>query len=380
MPSSPTPLGDEQFLNVLAHELSNPIAAIIMASETLTQLCGDVPDAGPMIDIVRRQAVLAKRLLDDLLDVSRIGTGKIQLRKSRIDLAEPMRTAFAACQADLKAHRLSAHLDLPARPIWIDADGARVTQILGKLLQNAIKFNRPGGEVILRARSDDRGRTAVIEVLDTGIGIAPDAIRKLFVPVRETDPAAARSRSGLGLGLVLAKGLVELHGGSIAVESEGPDKGSSFRVSLPLAADPGAASGAGDTAAAARWPLRILIIDDSPDVVASLEFLLKVAGHELASTGEGRQGVERARQWKPDVVLCDINLSGMDGYAVARELRADPSTASIYLIAVSGYGSPEYQRRSLDAGFDLHLNKPEGFVGLNELLQKLPIGRERGSS
>jgi CheY-like chemotaxis protein len=366
---------DNRFLSVLGHELRNPIAAIAMAAEALSRLCADAPDKKAMTEVIYRQARQATRLLDTVLDIARLASGRIELRLARVELVAQIEAAVATWKTQLEAKGLQLRIETLPSPIWIEADAVRLVQAIGCLIDNSLKFTAPGGQVAIATRLPDQTH-ACVEVRDTGIGFEPAAVATLFEPFRAADGAGQSQRGGLGLGLTLTKGLIELHGGSIAAESEGLGKGACFRVLLPLVAEPM------DRAAAARAvgkksrPLRILIIDDSPDVVTSLEFLLKHAGHELAVAPDGTRGIEAARKVAPDIILCDIGLPDMDGYAVARAIRADPTIAGSYLIAVSGYGSQEDQRRSLAAGFDLHLNKPEGFAGLSERLAGLPISRD----
>jgi CheY-like chemotaxis protein len=366
---------DNRFLSVLGHELRNPIAAIAMAAEALSRLCADAPDKKAMTDVINRQARLATRLLDTVLDVGRLASGRIELRLARVDLAAQLEAAVKTWKSATDAKGLQLRLELRKQPTWIEADAVRLTQAIGCLVDNAVKFTPPGGQLVIAAGLTDPPTHAFTEVRDTGIGIDPATVAVIFEPFRPADAAGQSQRGGLGLGLTLAKGLFELHAGSLTAESEGPGKGACFRVFLPLAAEPIDRAVADRAAARDKRSLRILIIDDSPDVVTSLEFLLKHAGHELAAAPDGTRGVEAARRFKPEVILCDIGLPDMDGYAVARALRADQITSGSYLIAVSGYGSEDDQRRSLEAGFDLHLNKPEGFAGLSERLANLPLGR-----
>jgi signal transduction histidine kinase len=325
----------DRFLSVLGHELRNPVAAISMASETLSRLCGDKPDMKTMIDIIARQSHDISRMLDDVLDVSRISQGKIQLHKQRINLVDALQRVVAERQAVFASHNLHVHLELPAQPLWIVADPIRLGRALGNLIKNAIKFTNPGDQVFVTARVLDDAQQACVEVRDTGIGIEPEALTAIFEPFHQGDRKLGR-RGGIGLGLALTKGWIELHGGSVEAQSEGPSKGACFRVMLPLANESPAEANTDPAPAQHHRALRILIIEDSADVVASLEFLLRQSGHELAIASDGQQGIAAARQLTPDVVLCDIGLPDMDGYSVARQLRANPATRSIYLIAVSG--------------------------------------------
>jgi CheY-like chemotaxis protein/nitrogen-specific signal transduction histidine kinase len=371
---------DDRFLSVLGHELRNPIAAVAMAAEALARLCADAPDKKAMTDVIYRQARQATRLLDAALDIARLASGRIELRPERVDLVAHLEDAVGARKSQVEAKSQKLRFEAFARPIWIEADPARLTQVIGCLIDNAVKFTEPHGQIVITAGLCDEGTHARVEVRDTGIGIDPADLPTIFEPFRPAGGGGQTQRGGLGLGLPLAKGLIELHGGSISAESEGRGKGANFRVLLPLSARPTNRAATDQPGAKGQQRLRVLIIDDSPDVATSLQFLLKHAGHEIAVAPDGTRGIEAARRVAPDVILCDIGLPDIDGYAVAQSLRADPTTAGSFLIAVSGYASEEDQRRSLEAGFDLHLNKPEGFVGLSERLASLPIGKHRAPS
>jgi CheY-like chemotaxis protein len=363
----------QRFFGALSHELRNPLAAISMAAETLSHLCDDSSDVKTMIDVIRRQSREANRLLEELADVSRLASGTIQIKKQRTNLVELIRRAVSERQPELDAGQLRLQLDLPSRPIWLQADPQRISQALASLIQNAIKCSNSDAEISVRASIlDDK---VAVTVTDHGAGIEPAALRDIFEPFKQANRSAHESGRGLGLGLALAKRLVELHGGSISAESAGLGKGATVRMEFPMNKEDITEAVAETSPSSSSRPLSILVIDDNPDMVQSLEFLLKAFGHSFAGACDGKQGVSAARQLRPDVIFCDISLPGMDGYAVARTLREDAATASIYLIAMSGFGSEEERRRSLDAGFDMHLNKPQGFVGLNDLLRTLPIGK-----
>ena len=361
----------DRFLDVMLHELRNPIAAISMAAEALSHFAAKSAEMQSMSDVIVRQSLQASRLLDELLEVSRIANGKVDLHKGPLDLVESLRAAVADCVARADGRRVQVRLNLPPQPIWANADRNRIVQALKELIDGAARFSRAGEQLSMTLSAADDPRRAIIEIRELNLSIPPEALASVFELFSQSHPA----RQGLGLGLSVAKGLIELHGGTIQAESMGPGKGSSFRVTLPLA-EPAAQGAVARPTATHPRPLRILVIDDNPDIAASLTFLLNAAGHTLDVAATGKQGVAAARQHRPDVVLCDIGLPDMDGYAVARELRAHHLTAGAYLIAVSGFAGDDDQHRSLAAGFDLHLNKPEGFVGLSERLQKLSIGRQ----
>jgi CheY-like chemotaxis protein len=355
--------GLESILSQLGHELRNPIAAIAMAAEALSRLCTQ-PDQKSIADVVRRQSLQASRLVDELLDLSRISRGTLQLHRERLDLLEQIRHVVDARRTALEAQRLSAEMKLPAGAVWIDADRTRISQVFGSLVEYTIAITAAGGRLVVSCDVDQNLRQARTEVRAIGVSVQPHALAELF------EPFGQHHRTRSGLGLALAKGLVEMQGGVMEATIEANTE-LCFRVLMPVRDAPTDERHASHSHRA----MRILIIDDTPDIVESLQFLLEQSGHEISSAPDGKLGIHAAQTLKPDVVLCDIGLPGMDGNAVARQLRADPATASIYLIAVSGFAGEEDRRRSLEAGFDMHLNKPQGFAGLNDLLQTLPIDK-----
>ena len=361
----------DRYLDVMLHELRNPIAAISMAAEALSQFAAKSAEMQAMSDVIARQSLQASRLLDRLLEVSRIANGKVELHKDRLDLVESLRAAVADRAARSDKRQAQVRLELPPQPLWADADRSRILQALEELIDGAARFAAAGEPLLIRLSVADDRQRAVIETGELNLGIPPEAMATAFEPFNLSHPA----RHGLGLGLCVAKGLIELHGGAMQVESAGTETASRFRITLPMAQ---AMSQHPPVSAASTGPglLRILVIDDNPDIAASLQFLLEAAGHTLDVAATGKQGIEAAKQRCPDVVLCDIGLPDMEGYAVAHALRSQRDTATAYLIAVSGFAGHEDQRRSLAAGFDLHLNKPEGFVGLSERLRNLAISRQ----
>jgi signal transduction histidine kinase len=358
----------DEFLAVLGHELRNPLAPIRNALQVLHLRGTDPATLEWTQGILDRQVGQVTRLVDDLLDVSRIARGKIQLRRQRLDLATLVRHTAQDHAAALEDARLALTVTAPDEPVWVEGDPTRLTQVLGNLLHNAIKFTDPGGRVTVRLTVDRAARRAVVGVSDTGIGIAPDMLGRVFDTFAQADGSMSRSRGGLGLGLALVRGLVELHGGRVQAASAGPDSGAEITFWLPLAEAPAPASQPEASTPQERKQLRILIIEDNRDAAQSLRLLLELHGHKVTLAATGDAGVQAARQWRPDVVLCDLGLPGMDGYAVARALRADPGTAGPRLIAVSGYGHDEDRQRALDAGFDQHLTKPADPVELQRLL------------
>jgi two-component system CheB/CheR fusion protein len=305
--------------------------------------------------VIGRQAEHLTRLVDDLLDVTRIARGKIQLRTATLDLVELARRTIEDHAAMLARDGVELEVELPAAPVWVEGDPTRIAQVLGNLVGNAAKFSDPGGRVNVRLEAGD---AAVVRVRDQGIGIAPDMLARLFVPFAQADETLARTRSrgGLGLGLALVRMLVELHGGTVEAHSAGLGAGAEFVVRLPLAtrtARHGQGGGAGATAGR-----RVLVVEDNPDAGETLRELLGLEGHEVQLARTGEEGLALARTFRPDVVLCDLGLPGMDGFAFARAARAEPSLSTVALVALSGYAHEDDRRRAEAAGFVRHIRKP----------------------
>ncbi len=269
----------------------------------------------------------------------------------------------------MQGHGLTLTLERGPGPAWVRADRTRLAQVLSNLLQNAAKFTNSGGRVTVRVAADSGTGRAVVTVLDTGIGIAPEVLPRVFDTFTQADHSLDRSRGGLGLELALVKGVVELHGGRVQAASAGLGQGAEIGFWLPLGEGlPASEAGAGAEISNAAASLRVLIVEDSRDAAQSLQTLLTWYGHQVTLAYTGREGVEAARRWRPDVVLCDLGLPELDGYEVAGALRGDPATAATRLIAVSGYGQEEDRRHSRAAGFDLHLTKPVDPAELRRLL------------
>ncbi|MFN3650923.1 MAG: PAS domain S-box protein [Armatimonadota bacterium] len=372
----------DEFLAMLAHELRNPLAAVSNALEVMRSSPADSPAHRRASDVVERQLRHQVRLVDDLLDVSRISRGKVELRRQPVNLLRLVRETAEDHRRLLEANGLSLTLELPesAEPLWIEGDPTRLAQVLGNLLNNAVKFTDRGGCVAVRVWHDTATAAAIISVRDTGIGIETEMLPHVFEPFSQADRSLDRSRGGLGLGLALVQGLTQLHGGEVTVRSRGLGAGSEFSVRLPLLAQPDASAVPDDGTdgtrrhapareMAADAPLRVLIVEDNVDAAETLQDILSLAGYEPHLSHSGTAGVEAARRLRPDVVLCDIGLPGMDGHAVARALRADPATRSARLIALSGYGRPEDLERSAAAGFELHLTKPVNPAALRRVIE-----------
>jgi signal transduction histidine kinase len=363
----------DQFLAMLAHELRNPLAPIRNATYLLKQLGPAETRLERAREIIDRQVGYLARQLDDLLDVSRITRGRIELRPERLDLVRLVRDVVEDTRGVIAEAGLTLTLELPEEPIWLAGDPTRLAQIVGNLLGNAAKFTPPGGAVGVQAfrRSGVQDQTtlplnaeyAVVTVTDTGIGIEPEMLPRVFETFAQADRTLDRSRGGLGLGLALVKGLVELHGGQVGARSAGTGHGAEFTVLLPLASVPAVAEES-PRRFGSPGPLRVLIVEDNHDAAETLRDVLELTGLTVAVAWSGSEAVETARQFVPDVVLCDLGLPGMNGYEVAAALRQDPVTAAVRLIAITGYGQEEDKRRASAAGFDLHLTKP---VDLDEL-------------
>jgi CheY-like chemotaxis protein len=360
------------FLALLAHELRNPLAAVLNGVEVLKRLGTPEPRVDRVQSMIERQVRHQARLLDDLLDVSRITCGKILLRREDLDLVSLAQETVQDYEEEVRGAGLALTLNLPEGPIWVNGDRTRLSQILSNLLSNSAKFTGAGGQVTVRMLPDPEQRVTVT-VSDTGIGIEPELLPRIFDPFAQADHSLDHPRGGLGLGLALVKGLVELHGGQIRAESPGSGQGATFTFQLPLAEIPGAGAPAGAAPVSPRSPveraLRILVIEDNSDAAQSLSELLELLGHAVQVACSGPEGIEAARQSLPEVVLCDLGLPGINGYGVATALRWDPLTASIRLIAISGYAQEEDRRRARQAGFDLHVTKPVEIAELQRVLE-----------
>lgn len=361
----------DEFLAMLAHELRNPLAPVRNSTFMLRRLLGnDNPRAANALSVIERQVRHMTCLIDDLLDVARISRGKIEIRKENVDLIEVVRHTIEDFEGDYQAKGVKLQMDIASWSLWLEGDRTRVAQVIGNLLHNALKFTEPGGRVMVKVMREEPSAAdapegiAVIEVADSGVGIDAEVAANLFNPFIQADQGLARSKGGLGLGLALVKGFVELHGGSVDVVSAGLGKGSTFTLRLPLMQRQTAAKPL-DELANVSQQLRILLIDDNPDMLQTLSALLLMEGHQVTTAADGDSGLELIRANRPDLVLCDIGLPGtLDGYAVARAVRAESSLASISLVALSGYGQERDRQLAKDSGFDNHLLKPLNFADL----------------
>lgn len=360
----------DDFIAMLAHELRNPLVPILNSLHILRQSEFDRTSLHEARTIMERQVQHMARLIDDLLEVSRVTRGKIQLHPERLDLARLLTALAADHRPAAEAVSLTLTLQVPEQPVWMIGDANRLIQIANNLLENAIKFTDPGGRIEISLAGDSRQRKAILCIRDTGIGMEAEMLARLFVPFSQADRSLHRTRGGLGLGLALVKSLTEMHGGRIQASSGGVGQGTEFRLELPLEDAPAVHTAPAETTSPALEHLRILIVEDGKDAADSLKFLLELYGYEVRVAYTGPDGVAAAQQWPPDVVLCDIGLPGLDGFGVARALRRHAATAQVRLIAITGYGSDEDRRKAQESGFDHLMTKPADPEKLQALLVK----------
>jgi signal transduction histidine kinase/ActR/RegA family two-component response regulator len=363
----------DEFLATLSHELRNPLAPIRNALHVLRLAGGDEQTRARVVDTLERQTGSVIRLVDDLLELSRINQGRIELRKERIRLNAVLRSALESSAPIVEAAGHELIVAEPPEPVLLNADPVRLTQVIANLLNNAAKYTEKGGRIVLSARS--YGSEAVISVRDTGIGIPADMLSRIFDMFVQVDSSRDRSRQGLGIGLTLVKRLVELHGGTVEARSEGHGKGSEFIVRLPAFADqrvvktdaPAKPAGA-ERRKSDLTRFRILVVDDHHDAGDSLATLLRLLGHQVRVAYDGLAGMEAARVFRPQVALLDIGMPGMDGIELGTRLRQEPEFENLLMVALTGFGRDEDRQRSSAAGFNAHLVKPVDVATLNALL------------
>jgi signal transduction histidine kinase/ActR/RegA family two-component response regulator len=360
----------DEFLATLAHELRNPLAPMRNALQILRLKGGDKAAVGEIRGMMERQLAQMVRLIDDLLDVSRITRGKLALRKERIELATVVADAVETARPHIEASGHELNVRLPTEPVYLDADPVRIAQVLSNLLNNAAKYTERGGRIWVVADHGD-GQVEV-RVGDTGIGIPARALSSIFEMFAQVDVSLERSHGGLGIGLTLVKRLVEMHGGSVEARSDGAGMGSEFIVRLPAvrtSSRTGAANG--DALETGGHHCRILVADDNRDAAESLGMLLRIMGNEVRVVGDGVEAVEEVAAFRPDLILLDIGMPRMNGYEAARRIREQHWGKEMMLVAVSGWGQEEDKRRAIDAGFDQHLTKPVEAATLQALLAGL---------
>ncbi|HET7400571.1 MAG TPA: ATP-binding protein, partial [Usitatibacter sp.] len=356
----------DQFLAMLAHELRNPLAPIRNAVEIMRR-SEDRQTNARAREVIGRQAEHLARLVDDLLEMSRITQGKVVLQRKPVTLASLVEAAVEVARPFVDKSAQHLEVRLPAEPVWLEVDPVRMSQVIGNVLHNASKFTPAGGRIAIAA---DRGAEGVeITVTDDGMGIPKELLSSVFELFSQADRSLDRAQGGLGIGLSLVKGLVEMHGGHVTAHSEGPGRGSRFSIRLPAsvvvaapAARPQRAHGAD------AGSQRVMVVEDNPDAAEAMRMLLGEFGHEVASASNGVDAIELAKAFRPDVILLDIGLPGIDGYELARTLRTLEETRGARVIAVTGYGQPSDRERSSAAGFDHHLVKPVDPAKLAEAL------------
>jgi PAS domain S-box-containing protein len=368
----------DEFLATLAHELRNPLAPIssglhiLKTTDAARRGPGEGGPANPALEIMERQVAQMVRLVDDLLDVARITTGKVELRCEIIDLAGAIRDAAETSRPLMEAKGQPLAVQLPAGPVYVNADRTRLAQVFANLLNNSAKFSEHGQPIAIELTADDAH--AVVRVRDAGASIPADALPKIFDMFRQAEIGAGRARgAGLGIGLSLVKRIAEMHGGSVQAFSEGPGRGSEFVVTLPRAAAAHVTAGqpAADTPHRRRAGRRILVVDDNLDAAESLATLLAIHGHETRMAHDGAGAVEEARTFRPDVVFLDIGMPAIDGHETARRIRREPWGQDMVLVALTGWGQTEDRRRSKEAGFDHHLVKPADPMVVERLISSL---------
>ena len=364
-------LHKNEFLAVLSHELRNPLAPLRNALWLLERRDATDDQAAKARETINRQLMHLTRLVDDLLDVTRISQGKIRLQRARTDLADLVRRTVEDHRPLFLSSGLTLACDVGELPTFVNADPTRLAQVLGNLLGNSARFSEPGGRVDV-GLAREGGGFVLLRVRDQGMGFPPELGERIFQPFIQAESTLHRSRGGLGLGLALVRGLVELHGGTVVARSEGPGRGAEFQVRLPLA-ETEAVLRPDRTPERPPMPRRrVLIVEDNPDAADTLRDVLLVWHHEVEVARDGEEGVEKARSFHPDLVLCDLGLPKLDGFEVARAIRATPELAGVYLVAVTGYASPADQRRAADSGFHRHLAKPVSLDVIEEVLVTAP--------
>ena len=360
----------DHFLAILSHELRNPLAAFSSGLQLLKLATEDHEVAANSREMMERQLKQMVRLVDDLLDLSRISTGKLELHKERVELASVVRDTVEASRAliESKGHQLT--VVLPPGPVVLNADPARLAQVFLNLVNNSAKYSEPCQNIRLSARLD--GSEVEVSVQDHGIGIPVAKLPHIFEAFMQVDTSWQRTQGGMGIGLSLVKEFVELHGGRVEVRSMGLGQGSEFLVRLPLAAED-----VSEPAVAAENPRgpsrRVLVVDDNRDAAASLAMILRMMGHEVRTANDGEAAVAVAAEYRPRLVLMDLGMPKVDGYEAARRMRAQPWGAELFLVALTGWGTEEDRRRTQDGGFDSHLVKPVEIDMLRRLIAEMPI-------
>jgi signal transduction histidine kinase/ActR/RegA family two-component response regulator len=367
----------DRFLAILGHELRNPLGAILLASQMKDD---DGKLDGDHAELIERQSRHLTRIVNDLLDLSRLVSGKIVLKRQIIDLSNAVRQSMETVRAAATRHKVSVEIKPTTTPLPVDVDPVRMDQIISNVLTNAIKYTPEGGHVVVTLEQE--GDQAVVRVTDDGVGIAPDRIGTIFELFAQAENAIGRAQGGMGIGLALVRNLLHLHGGSITAKSDGIGKGSEFAVRFPIAVPRESAvepeRPVAMIASADGHPRRIVIVEDNADVRELLRLKLRRLGHAVDAVADGPAGVTAIVDGRPDLALVDIGLPGLDGYEVAIQVRKSLGP-DVVLVAVSGFGQPEDKRKALEAGFDEHITKPADVTDIENLLARLPprLARDR---
>jgi len=360
----------DAFLATLAHELRNPLAPIRQAVRIAKSSNASAEQRAWSHDVIERQSAHMALLLDDLLDMSRVSRGQLQLRRAAVDLAAVVDSAIETARPLIDGRRHRLELSMPGRALMLDADGLRLAQVVSNLLTNAAKYTDPGGRIELHVRED--GDALVMQVRDSGMGIDGEMLPRLFQMFSQARNALERSEGGLGIGLALIKGLVELHGGTVEAHSSGAGQGSVFTVSLPGVVLAGDAEPTLELApGASASQRRILVADDNFDAGEGLRLLLELDGHDVRLVHDGEQAVQALIVAAPDIAFLDIGMPNLNGYDAARRIRTLPTGQAVKLVALTGWGQPADRERAMQAGFDVHLTKPVNYESVRALLQQL---------
>lgn len=358
----------DEFLATLAHELRNPLAPLRNGLDILRR-SPDSESASDIREMMDRQLVHLVRLIDDLLDVSRVSQGKIELRREKIKVEDVVNSALEASRPLIDSHNHALSVDIAAGALWLDADQVRLSQTVSNLLNNAAKYTPTGGRIDLSVKQ--AGNEVLIEVSDNGVGIPKNMQSKVFQLFTQIDDHLSRSQGGLGIGLALVRQLVSMHDGRVDATSAGPGEGSRFTIRLPLAAPPEMALNQPASEATSSHALKVLVVDDNAIVADTLGMMLEEIGHEFEAVHDGREALDAAHSYQPDVVLLDIGLPGMDGYEVCRAFRRDATFRTIPIVAQTGWGQSKDKDMASDAGFNFHLTKPVPLADLEKYLSTI---------
>ncbi|HUC96933.1 MAG TPA: ATP-binding protein, partial [Candidatus Polarisedimenticolaceae bacterium] len=360
----------DEYLAMLGHELRNPVGVISLSAQLLRRQEPSSPELAELRDIIDRQVEHMTRLLDDLLDVSRISRGQMKLNQTLCDFSSLVRQTMQDYRSKLETNNLHLNIDIPDRPMWVMGDRTRLAQTISNILHNADKFTGAGGTITVTLQEEAAAKQALLTVHDTGIGMEPQLLARVFEPFIQGDHGIDRRPGGLGLGLPLVKGLIELHGGQVHASSAGAGRGFQMTIRLPLRDQAAPTTRRRSSAPVHSSGRRILVIEDNRSASRTMNLYLTRVGHTVEAAHTGREGLEAARRFQPDVILCDIGLPEFDGYRVARQLRQEPELNRVYLIGISGYGQEHDKERAWQAGFDAYLVKPVNMSELESLLAK----------